>query len=173
MNKITNKILSSIFGNATEQASLAITSEELFGDKNKRVMDFIFYNGFAFCPNFEGKSYYFEYPLLNYFTSHPNEAKDVMNAADLKDEKEITPYAISLLYGEVKEFGEAEDDDAISFLERDIPKKDENNLEEKKDDKVVDNIPSTTVGNQLNTTVENNVESSTENITNSKDTLPF
>lgn len=165
MNKITNKILSSIFGNATEQASLAITSEELFGDKDKRVMDFIFYNGFAFCPNFEGKSYYFEYPLLNYFTSHPNEAKDVMNVADLKDEKEITPYAISLLYGEVKEFGEAEDDDAISFLERDIPKKDEDKTEEKKDDKVVEN--------QLSTTVENNVESSTENTTNSKDNLPF
>ena len=162
MNKITNKILSSIFGNATEQASLAITSEELFGDKDKRVMDFIFYNGFAFCPNFEGKSYYFEYPLLNYFTSHPNEAKDVMNAADLKDEKEITPYAISLLYGEVKEFGEAEDDDAISFLERDIPKKDEDKTEEKKDDKVVEN--------QLSTIVDNNTESSTAN---SKDNLPF
>lgn len=157
MNQITNKILSAIFGNATEQASLAITSEELFGDKEKRVLDFVFYNGFAFCPNFEGKAYYFEYPLLNYFTSHPNEAKDVMNAADLKDEKEITPYAISLLYGEVKVFGDAEDEDAISFLERDIQKRNETISEDKQD-------------NQPNATVDNNTESSTAN---SKDNLPF
>lgn len=70
---------------------LAFIDEEVFGDTKKHVMECDIFDGLAYCPNYQGKEYWIEYPKVSFFKFAHSMAKKVREYNKLEDGAEITP----------------------------------------------------------------------------------
>lgn len=112
--------------------SVDIINKELFNDEETHTLVFYFFDGFAYCPNYNGKKYMIrDLPRLDYFKDHPTEAKEILEDFSLTDVKEISPYMVSVYYGTISEEGEASKEDL------DIDYEEEEKLYEEKEEKEV------------------------------------
>lgn len=95
-----------------EVGSLVVKDVNLFGDEEEHTMFFFFFDGFAYCPNYNGKSYIIKnLPRKQYFIEHKKEAETILKELDLKESKELSPFDIAIYYGNITEFGEAVEED--------------------------------------------------------------
>lgn len=92
--------------------SVDVVNKELFNDEEIHTLVFYFFDGFAYCPNYNGKKYMIKnLPRLDYFKDHPTEAKEILEDFSITDVKDISPYMVSVYYGTISEEGEASEED--------------------------------------------------------------
>ena len=98
-----------------------ITKEELFHDKNEHELYFFVFDGFAYCPNYNGKVYMVkDLPRRQYFIDHKEEAEDILKENDIKAVTDITPFMILQFYGNITEEGNTHEEDLnINYDEED------------------------------------------------------
>ena len=93
-------------------SNLIINDTVLMGDEEDHSIPFYFYDGFAYCPNYNGKVYMIkDLPKIEYFVKHSSEAKDLIEEFKLGKTSELTPYQIAIYYGTVTMEGDAKEED--------------------------------------------------------------
>lgn len=65
-------------------------SDDIFGDNKKRIMEFDISDGFGYCPNFEGKEYYMNYPKKKFVEDSKTLHKEVCEFLELDEHEPIT-----------------------------------------------------------------------------------
>ena len=102
-------------------ARISYENEELFGDKETHDLHFYVYDGFAYCPNYNGKVYMIkDLPRLEYFKTYREEADDILKEFGVKYVSEMTPFMIIKYYGHITCEGEAYEEDLnIDYDEED------------------------------------------------------
>lgn len=66
-------------------------ADPIFGDDNHHILQFDIFDGFAICPDYNGKTYYMEYPKLE-FMKIAREYLELDNHTALKEEHVLIAY---------------------------------------------------------------------------------
>ena len=102
-------------------AKILYTNKDVFGDEDEHELYFFIFDGFGYCPNYEGKVYMIkDLPRLQYFKDHKEEADDILTEFNIKEINEITPFMIAKFYGHITcEGNTSEEDLNINYEEED------------------------------------------------------
>ena len=73
-------------------------SDNIFGDNKKRIMEFHIFDGFAYCPNFEGKEYFMKYPKKDFVKISKEMEKGVREFLELNEHQPLTETDILVTY---------------------------------------------------------------------------
>lgn len=73
-------------------------SDNIFGDNKKRIMEFHIFDGFAYCPNFEGKEYFMKYPKKDFVKISKDMEKGVREFLELNEHQPLTETDILVTY---------------------------------------------------------------------------
>ena len=65
-------------------------SDDIFGDKNKHTLKFDIFDGFAYCPNYNGKEYYMIYPKKKFVEESKVMSKELKEFLELDEAATIT-----------------------------------------------------------------------------------
>ena len=114
--------------------TLQVEDNVLFGDNEIHEIPFYFFDGFAYCPNYNNKVYMIKnMPMVKYFVEHPTEAKEIMEEFKITETKDITPIMVSAFYGQITEEGDSEEEDLnIDYEAEEKRIEDENSAKEEK-----------------------------------------
>ena len=98
-----NDNISKIYGNVVEEGEMIVTDEQLFDDCKPHNLMFKFYDGFGFCENYNGKSYYISFPALNFFAGKDEVKNEVIKNASIEDneEEKLSPFNIAITFGQI------------------------------------------------------------------------
>lgn len=83
MNRISQNDLEKMYGKIVETKSLSIVG---FDEKPK----FEIYDGFAYCPDYNGEEYVLTYPKLSFVEDSDDMQKHIKQYLNLEDETKIT-----------------------------------------------------------------------------------
>lgn len=104
--------LQKTMGKLTQVSDLIIVDKNLFGDEEEHTLTWCFFDGFAYCPNYQGKSYVIKnLPKVSYFKANADDAKTMLENNNLTSVNDLTPFIIAQYYGTITELSKAEDED--------------------------------------------------------------
>lgn len=72
--------------------------DEFFGDDKSHTLEFELFDGFAYCPSFNGKEVFMNYPRTEYFKLGKDLEKDLRDYLKLSETEEITVQHIMSAY---------------------------------------------------------------------------
>lgn len=64
-------------------------ADPILGDNKKHVMDFDVFDGFAVCPNYNGKMYYMTFPKLEFMKIAKNIEKNAREYLELDEHEPL------------------------------------------------------------------------------------
>ena len=73
-------------------------SDNIFGDNNKRIMEFDIFDGFAYCPNFEGKEYFMKFPKKDFIKLSKEMEQGVREYLEYNEHQPLTETDILVTY---------------------------------------------------------------------------
>ena len=73
-------------------------TDNIFGDKKQRIMEFDIFDGFAYCANFEGKEYIMTYPRKEFIKLSKDMEQGIRDFLYLQDKETITETHILQTY---------------------------------------------------------------------------
>ena len=73
-------------------------TDNLFGDKKQRIMEFDIFDGFAYCANFENKEYIMTYPRKEFIKLSKDMEQGIREFLNLEDNEVITETHILQTY---------------------------------------------------------------------------
>lgn len=77
-------------------------SDEIFGDTEKHILEFDIFDGFAYCPNHNGKEYFMNYPKKKFVEDSTTMSKEVRDFMELDEHEPITEKASLASYYKLK-----------------------------------------------------------------------
>ena len=89
---------STMYGKAIEERELSI-----YGFKGK--MKFTIFDGFAYCPDFNGKEYTLTFPKLEFIEDSIDMQKQIREKLNLDDSDKISALSILQVFNEMTEDG--------------------------------------------------------------------
>lgn len=101
MSRIKQEELEKQYGKLVCNQVIRIQDTKFFGDSNARTVEFEMYDGFAYCPDFDGEELFLTYPRLDFVKSCDTMANSIRNFMGLNPNDEITIADIVHSYCEV------------------------------------------------------------------------
>lgn len=92
---MTNTITNDILEKATKSKLITTTEivfqeEETFGDNEKHHLTFDLYDGFGYCQNYKGDSYFITYPRIDFVKNCKGIAAAIREFLSMGENDEIT-----------------------------------------------------------------------------------
>lgn len=77
---------------------LRLADSNVFHDDCKRVMEFDIFDGFAYCPDFEGHEYYMDFPKTQFIKMAKQMEKNIREYINLDEHEPIKESHILMSY---------------------------------------------------------------------------
>lgn len=74
----------------TTQEIMFQDEQEIFGDNKKHKLNFDLYDGFGYCQDYKGNSYFITYPRLDFVNNCKGIASSIREFMGMKEDDEIT-----------------------------------------------------------------------------------
>lgn len=100
MVQVNNEILEKVSKSKLvgTQELVFFDMEDIFGDKNQHKLTFDLYDGFGFCKDYQGRTYYLTYPRLEITKTCKTIAEKIREFLGYDDKQEITITDIVVSY---------------------------------------------------------------------------
>ena len=73
-------------------------ADPIFGDNKKHILEFDLFDGFAICPNYNGKMYFMEYPKLEFMKLAKNIEQNAREYLELDEHTPLTTEHVLMAY---------------------------------------------------------------------------
>lgn len=92
-----------MYGEPICTSDIVLVNEDVFGDNRARKMEFLIFNGLAYCFDYNGKEYKMQYPKLSLIKVAKEMEEKIRTHLDLDKDHEITPVDILMTYNQLSE----------------------------------------------------------------------
>lgn len=89
MAQIEDNVLEKLYGKLVCEQPIRFQDTEFFGDNKKRTINFKIYDGFAYCPDYNGEELFLTYPKLDFVNTCKEMSSSVRDFMGLNDSDKI------------------------------------------------------------------------------------
>ena len=98
--KFTKEELEKMYGKCISTVSFSI-DDEIFKDGKVHTLTFDVYDGFAYCPDYNGEEYIMQYPQIAFIKVSDKMSEMIREYNEMEKDAQITPLEVINTYGKL------------------------------------------------------------------------